>query len=94
MTEYPGVAHELPEGEMFWIADHTILVDHTEVIATMAFKFGEAGTQPAIFLTFLGRINNSGGEPDSVTVAISAHDAPHLVEMINNAASIIDRHNG
>lgn len=70
---------ELEPGQMFMVADRTILVTSRESVLAAGSKLGTSDSdQIAYFFTFTGRVNNTD-DTESVTVALSPQDANELV---------------
>lgn len=74
---------EMNPGELFMVADRSILVEEYESVLGDVAKIGGDQSRVAYLLTFTGRINNSD-EVDSVTVILPPEDAFAL------AGNIID----
>lgn len=74
---------EVNPGELFMVADRSILVQEYESVLGDVAKIGASESRVAYLLTFTGRINNSD-EPASVTVILPPEDAFAL------AGNIID----
>lgn len=69
---------ELNPGELFLIADRTILVDEYESILGDVSKIGNSDSRVAYLFTFTGKVNNRD-ERDQVTVAMDLKAAWELV---------------
>lgn len=65
-------------GEMFMLAEPTILVDEYESMLAETFKIGTPLRQPTLLVTFAGRVNN-GTDRMTVTVAMQPETAAALV---------------
>jgi hypothetical protein len=68
-------------GEMFMVSDRLMLVEQMESIGVDGLTIGREGREPAVHVTFSGRINKSVEQSD-VTVALSPRDALELVNML------------
>lgn len=83
---------ELNPGEMFLVADRTILIDKYESILADLFKIGAAEHEVGYLFTFTGRINGTNGEQeDSVTVAMSPQDAWNFVGDVLNGLELLTK---
>lgn len=65
---------EMNPGELFMVADRTILVREYESVLGDVTKIGESTSEVAYFFTFTGRLNHTD-QVESVTVAMSPEDA-------------------
>lgn len=82
---------EMNPGEMFLVADRTILVDERESVLAAVSKIGTTDNDRiAYFFTFTGRVNNTD-ETDTVTVALSPEDANELVADILHGLELLIR---
>jgi hypothetical protein len=82
---------EFGPGEVFMVADRTILVDERESVLAELSKIGVSDDQQVGYLfTFTGRVNNTD-EVSSVTVAMSPQDALALTEDILNGLELLSK---
>ena len=72
-----GRREEINPGELFLIADRTILVDEYESIIGDMFKMGKDRHEVGYLFTFKGKINNKD-EYGEVTVCMPVKDAWNL----------------
>lgn len=80
---------EMNPGEMFMVADRTLLVDEYESVLAMVSKIGTTDNdRVAYFFTFTGRVNNTT-ETEAVTVAMSPEDANDLLGDILNGLELL-----
>ena len=82
---------EVNPGEVFMIADRTILVDERESVLGDVAKIGAPEHRLAYLFTFTGRVNNTD-ETDSVTVAMSPLDAHELMSDILTGLELLAEH--
>lgn len=79
----------LDEGELFTIADPTILVSTYESVLAKVARIGDpAGARPAYLFTFTGKVNNRD-EDMTVTVAMSPEDAFQLTTDVLNGLELL-----
>lgn len=72
---------EMNPGELFMVADRTILVREYESVLGDVTKIGATSSDIAYFFTFTGRVNHTD-DIESVTVAMSPEDAFALTGQI------------
>ena len=81
---------EMNPGEMFMVADRTILVSEYESVLGQVSKIGVDEDRIAYFFTFWGRVNKSD-EVTEVTVAMSPHDSFELTNDILNGLELLNK---
>jgi hypothetical protein len=69
-----------------------VFVDAWQITPTTGLVVGTPGRQPAIIATITGRRNNSGGQPDDVTIALSPQDALQLLNDLLHSLEAISAH--
>lgn len=92
MDESVGHRVELNPGEMFFIADPTILVDEYESIIADVSKIGAPSQGPTYLLTFAGKLNNKD-KRSTVTVALPVESAFELTQAILDGLELLMKAN-
>ena len=81
---------ELSPGEVFMVADRTILVrEYESVLANLSLIDG-SNEQTAYLMTFTGRVNKTQDE-DSVTISMSPEDTYVLVSDLLNGLELLSQ---
>lgn len=75
----PVSGEEMRPGEMFFVAENTILVHEWESLVTKPIKFGEIREGVYFLTTFKGKVNNKD-ELGAVTVAMDITSVMALIK--------------